>query len=72
MQYNEFMKFIKNLFKRSNAVQTFRENISEEVISTAFKTREKEIESLRKYDRGEKTITPSNLKNLRSSERNMG
>lgn len=58
------MKFIKNLFKRNKDLVTFRENVSDELISNAYKTREKEIESLRKYDRGEKTITPSNLKKL--------
>ena len=57
------MKSLKNLFKRNKDISTFRENISDELISNAYKTREKEIESLRKYDRGEKTITPSNLRN---------
>lgn len=58
------MKFIKNLFKRNKDVTTFRENVSDELILNAYKTREKEIESLRKYDRGEKTITPSNLREV--------
>ena len=51
------------MFKNSkdNSGQT---DISPEVVSNAYKTREKEIESLRKYDRGEKTITPANLKSI--------
>lgn len=58
------MKFLRNLFKRNTSISTLRENVSDELISNAYKTREKEIESLRKYDRGEKTITPSNLRKI--------
>ena len=55
------MKKLLNIF-RSSKTGTFE--VSREAISGAYKTREKEIESLRKYDRGEKTITPANLKSL--------
>ena len=57
------MKNLLKMFKNSkdNSGQT---DISPEVVSNAYKTREKEIESLRKYDRGEKTITPANLKSI--------
>lgn len=33
-------------------------------IDSAYSRRSKEIESLRKYDRGEKEITPSNVRSL--------
>lgn len=56
------MKGLLNYFRRNKTCPPTREDISDELISAAYKTREKEIESLRKYDRGEKTITPSNLK----------
>jgi hypothetical protein len=49
---------------RNKTATKTQDKVSEEVISGAYKTREKEIESLRKYDRGEKTITPSNLRKL--------
>lgn len=61
------MKRLLNYFKRNKICSPTRENISDELISNAYKNREKEIESLRKYDRGEKTITPSNLKKLMQS-----
>ncbi len=67
MCYHENMKFLKNLFKRNTDITTLRENVSDEVISNAYKTREKEIKSLRKYDRGEKKITPSNLREVARS-----
>ena len=62
--YNRLVKFIKNFFKRNKKVSALKENVSDELISNAYKVREKEIESLRKYDRGEKTITPSNLRKV--------
>ena len=58
------MKKLLNFLRRNSSVVALRNNISDKVISNAYKTREKEIESLRKYDRGEKTITPSNLTNI--------
>lgn len=36
-------------------------------IDSAYSRRSKEIESLRKYDRGEKEITPSNVRGLSRS-----
>lgn len=44
--------------------KTLNEKVTTEAISGAYKNRYKEIESLRKYDRGEKTITPANLKDI--------
>ena len=41
-----------------------RSSVTGEVIDSAYSRRAKEIESLRKYDRGEKEITPSNIRNL--------
>jgi hypothetical protein len=55
------MKKILAFFNKNNDKLP---NVSPDVISAAYKTREKEIESLRKYDRGEKTITPASLKNI--------
>lgn len=46
------------------AITSFRYNFSKEVFINAYKKREKEIESLRKYDRGEKIIIPINIKNI--------
>jgi len=39
-------------------------HVTEEAIESAYSRRAKEIESLRKYDRGEKEITPSDIRNL--------
>lgn len=44
--------------------KSLNERVTKSVIKSAYKRRSPEIESLRKYDRGEKTITPRNLKNL--------
>ena len=56
----------KFLIKSNNQkdVETLREKVTPSSIASAYEIRFKEIESLRKYDRGEKTITPSNLKNI--------
>ena len=50
--------------KKNNDSKILREQVTPEAISDAYKSRYNEIESLRKYDRGEKTITPSNLKDI--------
>ena len=51
----------KSLFKKKPAASGI---ITPEIIKRAYKNRFKEIESLRKYDRGEKTITPRDLEAL--------
>ncbi|MBP6908363.1 MAG: hypothetical protein KBB75_00895 [Candidatus Pacebacteria bacterium] len=56
------MKFLSKIFPKKNT--TLREKITQEIIDSAYKNRYKEIESLRKYDRGEKTIAPINLKTV--------
>jgi hypothetical protein len=38
--------------------------VTSDLVASAFERRKDEIESLRKYDRGEKTITPSDLKTV--------
>ena len=58
-----FKWFRKNNNLKSDT-ETLQENVTRASILSAYKTREKEIESLRKYDRGEKKITPSNLKDI--------
>lgn len=55
----KMLKFLTN--KKSNS-KTLSEKVTREAINGSYKDRYKEIESLRKYDRGEKTITPANLK----------
>lgn len=57
------MKFAWNIFKKTDA-QMLTQKATSELISTAYDNRLKEIESLRKYDRGEKTITPGNLTDI--------
>lgn len=57
---NKIIRFF-NRNKNSNALGN---KITKEAISGAYKNRLKEIESLRKYDRGEKTITPVDLKTV--------
>lgn len=39
-------------------------DVTADTLDSAFNRRAKEIESLRKYDRGEKEITPSDLGNI--------
>ena len=59
------MNMLKLFKKRNNTKdKTLNRQVSEEVIDRAYKIRKEEIESLRKYDKGEKTITPSNLRNI--------
>ena len=41
-----------------------RGDITGDTIESAYSRRAKEIESLREYDRGEKEITPSNIRSL--------
>ena len=38
--------------------------VTSDLVASAFERRKDEIESLRKYDRGEKTITPSDPKTV--------
>lgn len=57
------MKFTLNIFKKNDS-KVLKEKATSELISTAYDARLKEIESLRKYDRGEKTITPGNLTDI--------
>lgn len=54
----------KWLFKSKNLNEKSQEATSRALFEKAYKTRFKEIESLRKYDRGEKTITPRDLKEV--------
>jgi len=61
------MKFNLKLFTNKNDSKRLREKVTLGAILDAYDSRREEIESLRKYDRGEKTITPSNLKRLVSS-----
>ena len=56
------MKFLSKIFRKNPT--TLHGKITKETIDGAYKNRYKEIESLRKYDRGEKTITPVNLKTV--------
>ncbi len=58
------LNIFKILSKNSTSTKVLREKVTPEAIESAYKNRYKEIESLRKYDRGEKKITPSNLKNI--------
>lgn len=53
-----------NLFKRNNSSKVLGEKVSTKAISGAYETRKKEIESLRKYDRGEKEIIAPRLETL--------
>jgi hypothetical protein len=60
------MKKLLNFLIKSNKndSKTLREKVTPEAIAGAYKSRYKEIESLRKYDRGEKTITPLDLNTI--------
>lgn len=55
---NLTIKTLMNKFNRSNKVL----NVSPNDILYAYKSRKTEIDSLRQYDRGEKTITPRSLR----------
>jgi hypothetical protein len=52
------------LFSWKKESKTIKEQVTPEVIKSAYNKRSTEIESLRKYDRGEKTINPRNLESL--------
>lgn len=56
------MKF--KLFNRSTDDAKTLKKLDKAFIDAAFENRRKEIESLKKYDRGEKEITPRNLRSL--------
>ena len=58
------MTLWQKLFIKKTDSKTLKQKATPELISTAYISRYKEIESLRKYDRGEKTITPGNLKDI--------
>ena len=61
------MKFNFKIFTNKNDSKELRQKVTSKLILDAYDSRKEEIESLRKYDRGEKTITPSSLKRLVSS-----
>ena len=53
---------IKNT--KNDEQEVLHQLVTGEFIDSAYSRRSNEIESLRKYDRGEKTITPPNLRSL--------
>lgn len=59
------MKILKWSFKKSNNSankdKELLQKVTPEFINSAYSRRVNELDSLRKYDRGEKTITPLNL-----------
>jgi hypothetical protein len=55
------MRF-KDLFKKSDK-KVIEQKVDSASIEAALLARKEEIESLKAYDRGEKTITPRNLHN---------
>ena len=59
-----FQKKILNYLFRNKLITTHRNSISGEMIRSAYENRKSEIESLRKYDRGEKEIVAQRLKTL--------
>ncbi len=59
--------FIPKFFSKDNETTLLTSSVNEDVISDAYKSVEKEIESLQKYDKGEKEINAPDLKStLRS------
>ena len=60
-------KFLFSWFKKPSKSDDTRKlvaSVTPEAISSAYKARYKEIESLRKYDRGEKDIIAPNLRDI--------
>lgn len=55
------MKVIRNLLKKNDTSSELDKKLSAKAISDAYENRKKEIESLRKYDRGEKEIIAPRL-----------
>ncbi len=57
------MKFLGVFFSNKNKSESriLQKKVTSVVIQKALKNRLPEIESLKKYDRGEKTITPRSL-----------
>ncbi|MDQ5950005.1 MAG: hypothetical protein QG563_512 [Patescibacteria group bacterium] len=58
------MKFNFLKLKKNTELETLKNNVTKESINRAFKNRSVEIDSLKKYDRGEKKITPRDLKSI--------
>lgn len=58
------MKWLLGFLNIRNEIKVLRDSVDETVINHAYNTRIKEIESLRKYDRGEKHIDAPNLRNF--------
>lgn len=50
----------------NNEINRLKEGVTKKSINDAFKKRSTEIDSLKKYDRGEKKITPRSLKSTLS------
>jgi hypothetical protein len=57
-------RIVKNLFKSNNETCFVVDNVDKIAISKAYKSVEQDIESLRKYDNGEKTINAPDLKTV--------
>lgn len=55
---------MKLFWKNKSNTQTIPREVTKEDVAYAYKSSKKEIESLKKYDRGEKVITPSKLRDL--------
>lgn len=55
------MLFFRNLFKKADETTVTR-SVNRRVISDSYKKIEKEIDSLRLYDKGEKKIDAPNLR----------
>ena len=58
------MNWLKKLVIKTNTDTLLRDAATPEAIQHAYDARFEEIESLRKYDRGEKTINPVDLKDV--------
>jgi len=61
-------RMMKNLFKRNNETNFVVTSVDKKSISKAYWSVERELESLRKYDNGEKKI---NAPDLRTTVRNV-
>lgn len=59
-----FIAYLLNKNQSSQASGKVQLRVSEKLIAEAFKRRAKEIESLRKYDRGEKKIDAPALRDF--------
>lgn len=58
-----YMKFLKYFRKQDSETEKIKKSVDDRFIADAYESVKEDIESLRQYDRGEKTIHAPDLRN---------